>query len=141
MNPNLTGKAGADNILNNIDLTLSIQEIQAICPMPRHTATDLCKRFGFIVSGTWCISEAVLRRLMKAGIAKAMRLSPGEATRNTTQWRDPLSFPPPKYEEIIVLTAAGERKIIKYIHRKKLRYPIRYYMPAPELPCEACELI
>lgn len=121
--------------MTNVDLTLSIQEIRSATGMSRHDATDLCKRFGFLCANSWHISESVLNRLLRTGKRNFMRLSPIEALPTETRWTDPNLYPPPDFEELIVLTADGEMKIMEYKKRNKLKSPVRYYMPKPDLPC------
>lgn len=127
--------------MNDIDLTLSIQEIRNITGLSVHRATDLCKRFGFICSYSWCISESVLRRIMKSDLSKAMRKSPVEVLPRAACWKSPVVEPPQPQEEVIVLTAAGEMKLIEYKQHKRLKYPVRFYMPKPDLPCKKEDLI
>lgn len=62
-------------MISPISRTLSVMDIMQICPMPRHTATDLCKRFGFLCSKSWCIDESVFDCIMDIGIQRAMRYS------------------------------------------------------------------
>lgn len=70
-----------------------------------------------------------------------MRKSPVEVLPRTARWKSPVVDPPEPYEEVIVLTAAGEMKLIEYKQHKRLKYPVRFYMSKPDLPCKKEDLI